>query len=218
MTIKKKLIPNGIPLLVTFVIIGFGWEGFAMDLPEYVCIEGKDNRGPEVLHTAGKKLTFPLSPEDLADVRILEQKFDHEENCAGLAAPQIGISKQIIIFSAPEDPKLKKWRADFTQTMEKTLWINPTYEGMGTDTNEDYEGCFSANDLAGPVKRFKKIQYTAYDLKGQKVEGIAEGFLARIIQHEIDHVKGRLFIELVPKDQLLTIEEYRRRRAAAMES
>ncbi len=187
-------------------------------LPEYTAVNLENNQKPKVLTTPAKKLTFPLSPEDINDIKILEAKFDAETNCAGLAAPQIGIAKQIIVFSAREDPNLKKWRADFTQTMDKTIWINPSYEGVGEDKNEDYEACFSVLAVAGAVKRYKKVHYKAYTMTGELVEGTAEGFLARIIQHEVDHVKGKLFIDYVPEDQLLKVEEYRQKRRKAIEN
>jgi peptide deformylase len=184
----------------------------------YISLDPVTREIPAVLITVAKVLSFPLTEEDRRDIQILEQQYDSEDNCAGLAAPQIGISKQVIVFSAPEDPQLKKWRKDFTQTMEKTIWINPSYEALGEKMHEDYEGCFSTADLAGPVKRYCKIRYKAYTVEGVLVEGIAEGFLARIMQHEIDHVHGKLFIDYVPADQLLTVDEYRKKRAAAMTS
>lgn len=187
-------------------------------LPEYSVVNLETKQKPKVLITPAKILTFPLTQDDINDVNILEAKFDAEQNCAGLAAPQIGIAKQIIVFAAPENPDLKKWRSDFTQTMDKTIWINPTYEGIGADMNEDYEACFSVFEVAGPVKRYKKIRFKAYQVNGDLVEGIAEGFLARIIQHEIDHVNGKLYIDYVPQGHLLKIEEYRQKRAKAMQS
>lgn len=187
-------------------------------LPDYVAIDVRKNIHPDVLRHDIKKLDFPLNEQDLKDVKILEQKFDQEQNCAGLAAPQIGIPKQIIVFAAPEDQELKKWREDFTQSMDKTIWINPSYEPIGTDVHQDYEGCFSVVELAGEVKRYKKVKYKAYTLEGKLIEGTAEGFLARIIQHEVDHIHGKLFIDYVPKDELMTIDEYRKKRQDALES
>jgi len=187
-------------------------------LPDYVTINWQTDEVPTVLKTPAHKLSFPLTPEDLNDIKILEAKFDQEGNCSGLAAPQIGIAKQIIVFAAPDNPDLKKWRLDFTQTMGKTIWINPSYKGVGADKNEDYEACFSVPEMAGPVMRYKTIRYDAYTIMGKHVEGTAEGFLARIIQHEIDHINGTLFIDYVPDGRLLTIEEYRQKRAKTMET
>lgn len=182
-------------------------------LPTYQVINLKTQEKPAVLTTPAKKLSFPLTPEDRQDIRILEEKYDQEQNCAGLAAPQIGMAKQIIVFAAPDDPDLKKWRSDFTQTMEKTIWINPTYEGISADQSEDYEACFSVPGMAGPVKRYKTIRYQAYTVSGECVEGTADGYLARVIQHEVDHIRGKLFIDYVPENQLMDIADYRRKRA-----
>ncbi|MBM3467965.1 MAG: peptide deformylase [Alphaproteobacteria bacterium] len=187
-------------------------------LPGYSLIDLENKHKTPILITPAQELSFPLSSTDLRDISILEAKFDQEKNCAGLAAPQIGIGKQIIVFAAPGDPDVKKWRSDFTQTMDKTIWINPVYEGIGQEKNEDYEACFSVPEVAGPVMRYKSIKFQAYTPTGDLVEGTAEGFLARIIQHEVDHVKGILYINYVPDGHLLKIEEYRRKRAAAMEA
>lgn len=187
-------------------------------LPSYVVINNEDQSEKlrSVLRIPAQKISFPLSTEDQESLKTLEAKYDAEENCAGLAAPQIGISKQMIVFAALCNPELKKWRPDFTQEMPKTIWINPSYEGLGKDLHEDYEGCFSVHDLAGPVKRFTKITYKATLPDGTPVTGEAEGFLARIIQHEVDHIRGTLCIDKVPEEKLVSISAYREMRAAKM--
>lgn len=188
-------------------------------LPSYVLLNDPSSSSSSgVLTTPAKPLSFPLSDEDKESIRILTAKYEAETNCSGLAAPQIGIGKQIIIFAVENGPDLKKWRPDLDQTMPKTLWINPSYTPLGTEQHIDYEGCFSVHDLAGPVPRFKTIQYTAYTPKGEHVEGVAEGFLARVIQHEVDHIRGRCFVHYVPEDQLFSIEHYRKKRHQAMTS
>lgn len=187
-------------------------------LPNYIAIDFTTQSIPIVLKTPAQPLTFPLTTQDLEDIQILEEKFNQEVNCSGLAAPQIGISKQIIVFAAPDKPDIKKWRPDFTQTMEKSIWINPSWEPLGPEKHEDYEACFSVPDITGPVSRYKRITYQAYTPTGEFLNGTAEGFLARIIQHEIGHLKGELFIDLVPQDKWLKIEEYRQKRAEAIAS
>ena len=188
------------------------------DLPAYVVINNDDQSTElrSVLRTPSQKISFPLSPADQESLKILEAKYDAEENCAGLAAPQIGIPKQMIIFAALCSPELKKWRPDFTQEMPKTIWVNPSYNGIGDELYEDYEGCFSVANLAGPVKRFTKITYQAILPDGTPVTGEAEGFLARVIQHEVDHIRGTLCIDKVPDGKLMSISAYREMRAAAM--
>ncbi|XVN40956.1 MAG: peptide deformylase [Rickettsia endosymbiont of Argas persicus] len=179
-------------------------------LPEYVTLnlETLNSSENKTIRIKAKELNFPLSIEDKESVRILEQKYDQEENCAGLTAPQIGISKQIIVFAVPENEELKKWRPDLTDTMSKTIWINPSYKPMGVEKHEDYEGCFSVENATGPVARFKKIYYQAYDIDGNKIEGNAEGFLARVIQHEIDHLNGKVFLDYVSPEKRMTKEKY----------
>jgi peptide deformylase len=191
-------------------------QNHGKSLPDYSVVDLSTNQKPTVLTTPAQRLSFPLTPEDISDVTVLEEKFDGEKNCAGLAAPQIGIPKQIIVFAAPENQDLKKWRSDFTQYMDKTIWINPSYEGVGDEKKEDYEACFSVLEMVGTVKRYNKVRYSAYTITGDLVEGTAEGFLARIIQHEADHVNGKLFIDYVPKDQLMKIDDYRKKRAEAL--
>jgi peptide deformylase len=184
-------------------------------LPNYVTADVSNLAASQntSIRMKSKTVNFPLSLEDKRDIEIVVRKFDSEKNIAGLAAPQIGITKRIIIFAAPNDPELKKWRPDLTQTMPKTVWLNPSYEPIGDLMHEDYEGCFSVRDIAGLVKRFKKISYKAFSIDGEMIEGKAEGFVARIIQHEIDHLDGKLFIDLVDKDHILSIEEYKKLKA-----
>ena len=181
-----------------------------VSLPEYVTLnlETLNNSQDKTIRIKAKKLNFPLSAADKESVWILEQKYDQEANCAGLAAPQIGISKQIIIFAVPDTEELKKWRPDLIDTMPKTIWINPSYKPIGDEKHTDYEACFSVENATGPVARFKKIHYQACDTKGNKTEGTAEGFLARVIQHEIDHLNGKVFLDHVVPEQIMTKEQY----------
>ncbi|WGL60611.1 peptide deformylase [Pigmentibacter sp. JX0631] len=186
-------------------------------LPEYVMYDLKNQTKPKVLRTKAKKLEFPLSTNDRKDIKILVEKFDNEKNIAGLAAPQIGIGKQIIVFALEPTEELKKWRKDIEDTMSKTVWINPSYKGVGTEKILDFEGCFSVNDITGKVSRFKTIEYTAYLENGDKVTGRVSGFLARIIQHEIDHLNKTGIIDLIPKDQWIILSEYLKARTQKIE-
>jgi len=178
------------------------------ELPDYV--PTKD----VVLHKAAQRFAFPLKKEDTKDIRTLEAKYDAEENCAGLAGPQIGIGKAVIIFEVKDDPDLKKIRKDLVQTMSKTIFLNPSYEAIGTEMTEDWEGCLPVSDVAGIVKRYNEIRYIAFDETGKKITGIATGFLARIIQHETDHINGILFAEKAIKT--MSLVEYRAMRQAAL--
>lgn len=182
----------------------------ATPLPDYVPTDHP------ALHKPAKKLDVPLKGKDLEDLTTLEAKYDAEENCSGLAAPQLGIDKAIIIFAVPNDPKLKKFRPDLDQSMPKTIWINPSYEPVGKEMRDDWEGCFSVSDIACLVQRYTTIRYSAYDYKlGKHVEGEATGFLARVIQHEIDHTRGILCKDIAK--QTMDVEHYRAMRKRLIE-
>jgi peptide deformylase len=184
------------------------------NLPAYVDIYKTQDPRIGVLTKKARTLSFPLSSEDLAMIQALEAKFDQEENCAGLAAPQIGYDIRAIVFAVPDDEE----RPDLTQTMPKTVWLNPSYTPIGHEKHTDYEACFSVEGMAGAVDRYKKIHYNAYLIDGSKVEGIAEGFLARLIQHEIDHTNGILYKDKVKKGEFLPVEAYREKRSKAMKN
>ena len=92
--------------------------------------------------------------------------------------------------------------------MPRSVWINPTYRPLTDELIEDYDLCLSVKGIVGIVKRFTKISYTAYLPDETFIEGKATGFLARIIQHEIDHINRILFIDKVEKDSIITIQEY----------
>jgi peptide deformylase len=203
--------------LVLLPLLGSGCISMN-ELPDYVVINKPECLNTQILTTPARTVSFPLSAEDQQIISLLVEKFKNEQNCAGLAAPQIGFHKRIIVFEVKDDPHLKKWRPDLTDTMPMALWINPTYTPLGSEKVTDFEGCFSVDKLGGEVARYKKIAYQAYDEQGRIIKGEAEGFLARVIQHEIDHINGTLFIDLVPSDKLLPIEIYRKKRSEAIKS
>lgn len=177
-------------------------------MPNYVRMDDP------ILHRPSQLFSFPLSDEDKHYVATLEAKFLAEESCAGLAAPQIGIDRAVIIFEA-SDPAIKKFRKDFDQAMPKTLWLNPSYEAEGADTTNDWEGCFSVPGIACLVPRYNAITYRAYDVEGNLQTALATGFLARVIQHEIDHVHGILCCyKAIEK---MDVEAYRAMRKEAAE-
>jgi peptide deformylase len=176
--------------------------------------ESQDKAMRDILRQQAKAFTFPLNDDDKSLIRKLEGAFDSMDMIAGLAAPQIGIARQAIIFKVPA--AIKRWRTDVTQEVEKTIWLNPRYRAADKSLREDYEACFSVAGYAGLVPRFTKIIYEAHLLDGSKVEGIALGYLARVIQHEVDHIQGKLFIDRVPVEKLLTMDEYKRLRDEKM--
>jgi len=105
----------------------------------------------------------------------------------GLAAPQVHVSKRIIIFRNPD--------IEETDKINITPLVNPIFEALGNEKEDDWEGCLSIPGMQGLVRRFKKIRYYGYDLTGKKIENEAQGLHARVIQHEIDHLDGILYTE-----------------------
>ena len=152
------------------------------ELPDYVVINKPECLNRNILRAPAQTVTFPLSEEDRHIMDVLITKFRNEKNCVGLAAPQLGFHKRLIVLEVKDDPKLKKWRPDLMDSLPQSLWINPSYTGSGEEKTLDYEGCFSVDGLGGMVARFKKIVYQGYDAEGRLIKGTAQGFLARVIQ------------------------------------
>lgn len=115
---------------------------------------------------------------------------------AGLAAPQIGADLQLVIFGSNQHNP----RYPDAPPVPKTVLINPVITPLGQsdlDTlppeEEDWEGCLSVPGLRGMVPRFSRIRYTGFDQYGDPIDRIAEGFHARVVQHECDHLIGMLY-------------------------
>ncbi|MDP2222380.1 MAG: peptide deformylase [Hydrogenophaga sp.] len=110
-------------------------------------------------------------------------------NGAGLAAPQIGVDLQVVIFGtdAPNP------RYPDAPVVPRTVLINPVITALGDEEEEAWEGCLSVPGLRGVVPRFKRIRYQGFDAQGQAMDREAEGFHARVVQHECDHLWGKLY-------------------------
>lgn len=108
---------------------------------------------------------------------------------AGLAAPQIGMDWQVVIFgSDTPNPRYPD-----RPLVPPTVLINPTITPLGDAQEEDWEGCLSVPGLRGKVPRHSRIRYTGFDALGQPIDRVAEGFHARVVQHECDHLWGVLY-------------------------
>ena len=119
--------------------------------------------------------------EDMKDTMI-------ERGGAGIAAPQIGCNKRVIMFGFE-----KSMRYPQEKPIPLTILINPIINVLTNDMNELWEGCLSVPGLRGLVPRYNRIEYRGYDLDGQLITRVVEGFHARVVQHECDHLDGILF-------------------------
>ncbi|WP_298234241.1 peptide deformylase [uncultured Azohydromonas sp.] len=106
----------------------------------------------------------------------------------GLAAPQIGEDIQVVLFGFERSERYPD-----APPVPRTLLCNPVIEPLSDEEEEGWEGCLSVPGLRGRVPRFSRIRYRGFDLDGQPIEREAEGFHARVVQHECDHLIGRLY-------------------------
>jgi peptide deformylase len=119
--------------------------------------------------------------EDLTDTML-------EAPGAGLAAPQIGVDLQLVIFGFSRNERYPD-----APPVPETVLLNPQVEPIGSDEEEGWEGCLSVPGMRGVVPRFARIRYRGVDVEGRPVEREAEGFHARVVQHECDHLVGKLY-------------------------
>ena len=110
-------------------------------------------------------------------------------NGAGLAAPQIGVDLQVVIFGSSEvNPRYPD-----APVVPYTVLINPVLTPIGDEEEEGWEGCLSVPGLRGVVPRFKSLRYQGVDPLGNSIDRAVEGFHARVVQHECDHLIGVLY-------------------------
>jgi peptide deformylase len=109
-------------------------------------------------------------------------------NGAGLAAPQIGVPLRVVIFGVKANPRYPK-----AEEVPDTVLINPTLAALSDEIDEDWEGCLSVPGMRGWVPRWRRIRYSGYDERGRRFERRVEGFHARVVQHECDHLDGILY-------------------------
>jgi peptide deformylase len=107
---------------------------------------------------------------------------------AGLAAPQIGVDLQLVVFGFERNARYPEAPA-----VPRTVLANPVITPLGSDEEEGWEGCLSVPGLRGLVPRWRRIRYAGFDPQGRPIEREAEGFHARVVQHECDHLIGRLY-------------------------
>jgi peptide deformylase len=114
-------------------------------------------------------------------------------NGAGLAAPQIGVLLRVVIFGVRSNPRYPD-----AEEVPDTVLINPVLEPIGNDMEEGWEGCLSVPGLRGVVPRFQRLRYRGFDERGQPIDRTVDGFHARVVQHECDHLDGILYPMRMP--------------------
>ncbi len=144
----------------------------------------------------------------MGDARLLEkaipvEKFDTPElhalladmqdtmaalDGAGLAAPQIGVGLQVVIFGIEHNPRYPD-----AEAVPWTVLINPTLTPVSKKLEEDWEGCLSVPGMRGVVPRYTRLRYQGFDQYGNRIDRSVDGFHARVVQHECDHLIGVLY-------------------------
>jgi peptide deformylase len=173
--------------------------------------------GHPVLATPARAVSDPKTPEIRRLVNdMVETMID--ANGAGLAAPQVHVPLRIVVFQAPEgrtDPGLSEAER-FDHTAPLTVLINPEIQVLGTGLEGGWEGCLSVPGLRGWVERADHIRYRGLGINGEIIERVARGFHARVVQHECDHLEGRLYVSRMNDLSRLIFEsEIRHFQAAA---
>ena len=113
-------------------------------------------------------------------------------NGAGLAAPQIGVSARVVIFELADNP-----RYPHIAPVPYTVLVNPLLTPIGAEQDEGWEGCLSVPGMRGLVPRYRRLRYRGFDPYGTPIDRSVEGFHARVVQHEVDHLDGILFPQRV---------------------
>ncbi|MEC7657757.1 MAG: peptide deformylase [Pseudomonadota bacterium] len=143
--------------------------------------------GHPVLRQPAEEVVDPTAPEIQRLVQDMLETMEDADG-AGLAAPQVHVPLRVVIFHVPagrdeENP----------QPVPLSVLINPVVEPLTDEVGTDWEGCLSVPGMMGAVPRFTKVRYRAVSLEGEPIDRVAEGFHARVAQHECDHLDGILY-------------------------
>ena len=141
---------------------------------------------PRLLEVSKKVLQF--GTPDLESLLTDMRDTMADLNGAGLAAPQIGVGLRVVIFGVTSNPRYPD-----IEPVPDTVLINPELTPLGEETEEGWEGCLSVPGMRGWVPRWRRLRYSGFDEKGHPFQREVEGFHARVVQHEVDHLDGILY-------------------------
>ncbi len=127
------------------------------------------------------------TPELHALIADMRETMSHLDG-AGLAAPQIGVDLRVVIFGVEDNPRYPD-----AEGVPFTILINPILTPLSEDLEDGWEGCLSVPGLRGLVPRWQRLRYSGFDPFGKPIDRVVEGFHARVVQHECDHLDGILY-------------------------
>ncbi len=162
-------------------------------------------------HPVLRKVTENVSVKELKSAAM--QKFIDdmvetmkEYDGVGLAADQVFTSKQVAVLEVADNPRYPN-----KAKVPLAVLINPQITPLSDDLEDDWEGCLSIPDLRGRVPRYKSIHVTALDRNGKQLDFVANDFHARVIQHEYDHLNGKVYLDRMRDLSTLTfLQEFSR--------
>ena len=162
-------------------------------------------------HPILRKIAEPVPPEAIGAPEIqrlihdmLETMADHDG--AGLAAPQVHVSRRVVVYGVETNPRYPD-----AEAVPLTILINPKITPVGDAQDEDWEGCLSVPDLRGMVPRFTRVRVEALGRDGRRMRFEARDFHARVVQHECDHLDGRVYLDRMRSMETLTfVPEFER--------
>jgi len=140
-------------------------------------------------------LSEPVTESEYKNIHtVVEDMFDTMRHLqgAGLAAPQIGIMKRLVIFGFESNPRYPD-----AESVPETVLINPVIEPLDSSTDQEWEGCLSIPGMRGLVERPNRIRYRGTDQHGNIIDREVDGFHARVVQHECDHLDGILYVQRI---------------------
>lgn len=159
--------------------------------------------GHHILNQRADEVPDPTAPDVARLVATMIETMEDADG-TGLAAPQVHMPWRIVVYKVMAERARAEAGAEgeaddgdgegaASREVPTTAMINPVVEPLGEDTNVAFEACLSVPDMAGPVRRFNNVRVTYRTLEGETVTREAEGFHARVIQHECDHLDGILY-------------------------
>ena len=158
--------------------------------------------GHPVLRRRADRVEDPTAPEIQQLIADMIETMEDAEG-AGLAAPQVHVPLRLVVFHAPGTVE--------NEAPVLTVLINPVITPLGDEMDDGWEGCLSIPDIRGVVPRSAAVEVKGFDVEGQQVEFAAEGFFARVLQHEIDHLDSVLFLDRMEGFETLAyFEEFQR--------
>ncbi|MGP1629971.1 MAG: peptide deformylase [Giesbergeria sp.] len=138
------------------------------------------------------RVSRPVDRWDTPQLRALVQDLQDTMRAAsgaGIAAPQIGVDLQVVIFGSDQSNP----RYPDRELVPFTVLVNPVVTPLGDEQEDDWEGCLSVPGLRGRVPRWQRVRYQGFDLEGMAIDRSVDGFHARVVQHECDHLAGVLY-------------------------